>query len=174
MQLAATATREAPTSRARRTNVASYLEAHHLVLVTAESCTAGLIASRLADMPGAGGVLEGAFVVYSVASKQKHLGVKLSTVEEHGLTSEEVALEMARGALARSEANVAVANTGVADDTDPSMEPGTQTFAWVFRTGPLTDQAFTETRTFSGSRNEVRIKAADYALQALVEHHRSL
>ena len=154
--------------------VASYLETHHLVLVTAESCTAGLIASRLADVAGAGGVLEGAFVVYSVLAKQKHLGVKPSTIEEHGLSSEAVALEMARGALARSDANVAIANTGVADDSDPATQPGTQCFAWVFRTGPLTEQAFTETRVFAGSRNEVRIAAADHALAELVEHHRGL
>ena len=157
-------------------HIAGYLEAHHLVLVTAESCTAGLIASRLADAPGAGGVLEGAFVVYSALAKQKHLGVKPATIEEHGLTSEAVALEMARGALARSEANVAIANTGVADGEadEPELEPGTQCFAWVFRTGPLTEQAFTETRVFAGSRNEVRGAAADHALEALVDHHRSL
>lgn len=156
--------------------VADYLETHHLVLVTAESCTAGLIASRLADMPGAGAVLESAFVAYSPQAKHKHLGVKPATIEAHGLTSEAVALEMARGALARSDANVAIANTGVADAQadDPELEPGTQCFAWVFRTGPLTEQAFTETRVFNGERNEVREAAAEHALDALVEHHRSL
>ena len=156
--------------------VADYLEAHHLVLVTAESCTAGLIASRLADVPGAGSVLESAFVVYSPKAKHKHLGVRPATIEAHGLTSEAVALEMARGALARSDANVAIANTGIADqDADDSeLEPGTQCFAWVFRTGPLTEQAFTETRVFNGERNEVREAAAEHALESLVEHHRSL
>jgi len=156
--------------------VADYLEAHHLVLVTAESCTAGLIASRLADVPGAGAVLESAFVTYSPKAKHKHLGVKPATIEAHGLTSEAVALEMARGALARSDANVAIANTGIADGQadDPELEPGTQCFAWVFRTGPLTEQAFTETRVFDGERNEVREAAAEHALDALVEHHRSI
>jgi len=157
-------------------HVAGYLEAHHLVLVTAESCTCGLIASRLADEPGAGAVLESAFVVYSPQAKHKQLGVRPSTIEAHGLTSEAVALEMARGALARSDANVAIANTGIADGTseDPDLEPGTQCFAWVFRTGPLTEQAFTETRVFNGERNEVREAAAEHALDALVEHHRNL
>jgi len=156
--------------------VADYLQANHLVLITAESCTAGLIASRLADVSGAGAVLEGAFVVYSPQAKHKHLGVKPATIQTHGLTSEAVALQMARGALARSDANVAIANTGIADDhsDDPDLEPGTQCFAWVFRTGPLTEQAFTETRVFCGSRNEVREAAADHALDALVEHHRNL
>ena len=155
--------------------VADYLQANHLVLITAESCTAGLIASCLADVSGAGTVLEGAFVVYSPQAKRKHLGVKPATIQTHGLTSEAVALQMARGALARSDANVAIANTGIADaqPDDPDLEPGTQCFAWVFRTGPLTEEAFTETRVFYGSRNEVREAAADYALDALVEHHRS-
>ena len=156
--------------------VAGYLEAHHLLLVTAESCTAGLIASRLADVPGAGAVLESAFVVYSPQAKQKHVGVKPATIEAHGLTSEAVALEMARGALARSDANVAIANTGVADmqADDPELEPGTQCFAWGFRTGPLTEQAFTETRVFHGERNEVREAAAEHALGELVRHHRGI
>ena len=156
--------------------VADYLETHRLVLVTAESCTAGLIASRLADVPGAGAVLESAFVVYSPQAKHKQLGVKPATVENHGLTSEAVALEMARGALARSDANVAIGNTGIADAQadDAETEPGTQCFAWVFRTGPLTEQAFTETRVFAGERNEVREAAAKHALDALVRHHRGL
>ena len=156
--------------------VAGYLAMHHLVLVTAESCTAGLIASRLADVPGAGAVLESAFVAYSPQAKQKHLGVKPATIEAHGLTSEAVALEMARGALARSDANVAIGNTGLADaqPDNPGVEPGTQCFAWVFRTGPLTEQAFTETRVFTGQRNEVREAAAEHALDALVRHHRGL
>jgi nicotinamide mononucleotide (NMN) deamidase PncC len=83
---------------------------------------------------------------------------------------------MARGALARSDANVAIANTGVADvqAEDPDLEPGTQCFAWVFRTGPLTEQAFTETRVFSGGRNAVREAAAEHALDALVDHHRNI
>jgi PncC family amidohydrolase len=155
-------------------NAAQYLKQQGLVVVTAESCTAGLIASRLAEVPGAGGILEGAFVVYDPKAKQRYLGVRKETMDRYNLTSEEVALEMARGALAHSDANVAIANTGVTDDADPAIRPGTQCFAWVFRTGPLTQEAFTETKVFEGSRNAIREASAGYALQRVVDLHRSM
>lgn len=150
---------------------AQYLQDNGLVLVTAESCTAGLIASRLAAVAGAGQVLESAFVVYDPKAKHRYLGVKKSTLERFNLTSEPVALEMARGALAHSDANVALANTGVADGADPAIPPGTQCFAWAFREGNRT-QAFTETRRFEGDRNTIREAAADYALQRIAHYHR--
>jgi len=153
---------------------ARYLKDHSLVLATAESCTAGLIASRLADVKGAGAVLEVAFVVYDPKAKQRVLGVKQQTIERFNLTSEEVALEMARGALANSDADVAVSNTGVTDDTDPDIAPGTQCYAWVFRKGLLADEAFTERKVFEGSRHAIRGASADHALLRLVEHHRRL
>lgn len=150
---------------------AEYLGNHGLVLVTAESCTAGLIASRLAEVPGAGQVLESAFVVYDPKSKQRCLGVSAETLDRHNLTSEPVALEMARGALRHSDANLAIANTGVADDADPAVKPGTQCFAWGFREGKRT-QVFTETKLFDGNRNEIREAAADYALRRIAHYHR--
>lgn len=112
--------------------IADYMKGHRLMLVTAESCTAGLIASRLAEVPGAGKLLECAYVVYSPEAKQRCLGVRKETIERCNLTSEEVAREMAAGALARSDANLAVSNTGVTDDTDPRIPAGTQCFAWPF------------------------------------------
>ena len=79
--------------------VAAYVKRHGLTLVTAESCTAGLIASRLAEVPGAGKLLDCAFVVYTVSAKQRCLGVSRETIERCNLTSEAVAREMALGAL---------------------------------------------------------------------------
>ncbi|MBT2323749.1 CinA family protein [Variovorax paradoxus] len=149
---------------------AQYLADQGLVLVTAESCTAGLIASRLAAVPGAGRVLESAFVVYDPKAKQRHLGVSAETIARYNLTSEPVALEMARGALDHSDADLAIANTGVADDSDPAIKPGTQCFAWAFRQGKRT-QVFTETQHFAGNRNEIREAAADYALQRIAHYH---
>lgn len=152
-------------------DAAEYLGHHGLVLVTAESCTAGLIASRLAEVPGAGQVLESAFVVYHPKAKQRCLGVSAETLDRYNLTSEPVALEMARGALRHSDANLAIANTGVADDADPAVKPGTQCFAWGFREGKRT-QIFTETQRFTGNRNEIREAAADYALERIALYHR--
>lgn len=156
----------------RLQQVADYLCAHALVLTTAESCTAGLIAAHLADVPGAGKSLESAFVVYSPEAKQRHLAVKLETMERHNLTSEPVACEMARGALRNSDANLAIANTGVTDDTDPAIEPGTQCFAWCFAArDTLPEKTFSETRRFSGDRNAIREQAALHALTRIPLWH---
>src|SRR5690606_25588972 len=110
--------------------VARFMERHGLLLVTAESCTAGLIAAHLADVPGAGSLLDCAFVVYSPEAKKQCLNVREQTLKTHNLTSEAVAREMAEGALANSaRANVAIANTGLADDSDKDLPAGTQCFA---------------------------------------------
>ncbi|SEK17133.1 MULTISPECIES: CinA family protein [unclassified Variovorax] len=148
----------------------AYLKKHALVVVTAESCTAGLIASRLAATPGAGQVLESAFVVYDPKAKRRCLGVPAQVLEKNNLTSEPVALAMARGALDNSDAGVAIANTGVADDADPEIAAGTQCFAWVFREGG-DRREFTETRVFQGDRNAIRAASADYALSRVAHYH---
>jgi len=147
--------------------VVGYLQSRSLVLATAESCTAGLIASMLADVPGSGSCLDMGFIVYSPSAKSGFLGVREETIERYGLTSEEVAREMAEGALAQREgrASVAVANTGVADGAPDGdgPPPGTQCFAWscVHRGQVVT---VSETVVFEGDRNEVRRQAARHAL----------
>lgn len=152
--------------------VVAYMTRHGLVMTTAESCTAGLIAAHLADVPGAGSLLECAFVVYSPEAKQQRLGVRPQTIARCNLTSEEVASEMAQGAMRHSQANLAIANTGVTDGTDPAIPPGTQCFAWLFaRQDGLPEKVFTETRQFSGERNTIREQAAAYALTQIPFKH---
>lgn len=85
-----------------------------VMLVTAESCTGGLIAATLTDIAGSSDVFERGFVTYSNTAKSELLGVPAALIEAHGAVSEEVARAMASGALARSRANLAVAVTGVA------------------------------------------------------------
>jgi len=150
--------------------VARYMDQRGLLLVTAESCTAGLIAAHLADVPGAGGLLDCAFVVYSPEAKKQCLNVSERTLQTHNLTSEAVAREMAQGALAASgRANVAIANTGLADDSDKDLPAGTQCFAWAFRSkypeSPMI--LFSETRRFQGDRTQIREASAFYALQGI-------
>lgn len=152
---------------------ARYLAQHRLVLVTAESCTAGLIAATLAEVPGAGQVLEAAFVVYDPKAKRRCLGVPEAVLQRHNLTSEAVARAMAEGALRCSDADLAIANTGVADDSDPQIPAGTQCFAWLFRQGGQT-QGFCETRRFIGTRNAVRQAAAAHALARIAHYHQQL
>ncbi len=149
--------------------IARYMSDNRLILVTAESCTAGLIASTLSEASNAGSLLDCAFVTYSVKAKQKELGVRPETIERFNLTSEEVAAEMAIGALARRPASIAIANTGVVDQIDSTIKPGTQCFAWAFRNMQDKNEIalFTETRLFSGSSRKIRRQSAMYALSRI-------
>lgn len=153
--------------------VARFMREHGLLLTTAESCTAGLIAATLADLPGAGSLLECAFVVYSAAAKQRCLCVSPQTIARCNLTSEEVAREMAVGALARGPATLAIANTGVADSVDPAIPAGTQCFAWAFAADePGEPAVFSATQRFFGERNSVRMAAAEHALLQIPYYYR--
>lgn len=84
------------------------------MLATAESCTGGLIAGRLTDIAGSSAVMDRGFVTYSNGAKEAMLGVPSALIAEHGAVSEAVARAMAEGALARSEAQIAVSVTGIA------------------------------------------------------------
>lgn len=153
--------------------IADYLQDNELILATAESCTAGLVASELARIPGSGSCMDCGLAVYSPESKNRYLKVSFDTIDRYGLTSEEVAAEMAMGALNRNNASIALSNTGIAGPApgDDGTPVGTVCFAWAVRCG---ERAFnyTETRQFDGDRNEVRLAAAHYALERLPHYHR--
>jgi nicotinamide-nucleotide amidase len=89
-------------------------EAEARRIVTAESCTGGLVAALLTEVPGSSAVVERAFVTYSNAAKTEMLGVPAELIAAHGAVSEAVARAMAEGALARSRADVALAIPGIA------------------------------------------------------------
>lgn len=153
--------------------ITDYLADNRLTLTTAESCTAGLILSELARVPGSGQNILCGLGVYSPEAKNRYLGVSFDIMERYGLTSEAVAREMASGALHNSQADVAVANTGIAgpDPGDDGTPAGTICFAWAFQhQGDV--RLFCETRHFHGDRNEVRLAAAHYALERLPHYHR--
>jgi nicotinamide-nucleotide amidase len=88
--------------------------ARKLTIATAESCTGGLVAATLTDIPGSSDVFERGFVTYSDAAKAAMLGVPTSVLERFGAVSRETAEAMAQGALAHSPADLAVAITGIA------------------------------------------------------------
>lgn len=150
-----------------------YLTEHEITLATAESCTAGLVVAELARIAGSGSCIDCGLAVYSPEAKNRYLKVGFDTIERFGLTSEEVALEMAVGALNRNNANAALSNTGVAGPGSP--EDGTPVgrvcFGWAFRNGDEIVE-YTETRDFDGDRNEVRLRAAHHALERLLHYHR--
>lgn len=153
--------------------VAHFLMRRGMTLATAESCTAGLIASKLAEVPGCGSCLRLAIVTYAPEAKIDVLGVAPALIERHGLTSEAVSLAMARGVLNISDASIAVANTGVADEgADDGTPMGTQCFAWIVRAAGRGQEpaAFSETKRFQGERNEIRDAAAEWAL-ARIPHY---
>lgn len=103
-----------PDLLARAEKLLAEARAKHLRIATAESCTGGLIAGLLTEIAGSSDVFERGFVTYSDRAKQELLGVPESLLIRHGAVSHEVALAMAQGALARSEADLAVAVTGIA------------------------------------------------------------
>lgn len=151
-------------------SVLEYLKHHQLVLTTAESCTAGDMVAMLAAIPGTGEVLESGYVVYSPSAKKRLLGVSQETIDRYGLTSEAVAWEMARGALRDSQANVAIATTGIAGpEGEGSIQPGTLCFAWAFAGEPLA--TFTRSQRFFGERAEVMRQGALFGLTQLQHYH---
>ena len=96
-------------------DVIGFLKSRQLSVATAESCTAGLMAAMIADVSGISPVFERGYVTYMPESKHELLGVRFETIDEHGLTSEPVAREMALGALRHSQSVMALSNTGAAE-----------------------------------------------------------
>ena len=113
-----------PDLLARAAELIARYRAAGLMAATAESCTGGLIAGLLTEIPGSSNVLERGFVVYSNAAKEELLGVPAETLERHGAVSEETARAMAEGALKASRADVAVSVTGVAGPDGDGGEAG--------------------------------------------------
>ena len=99
---------------AQATLLLATLRHHRLTLTSAESCTGGLIAAMLTEVPGSSDVFERGFVIYSNAAKAELLGVSPDLIALYGAVSEQVARAMSMGALGRSPADIAVAVTGIA------------------------------------------------------------
>lgn len=152
-------------------SVSQYLIDHELKMATAESCTAGLIISELTRVPGSGQSVDCGLAVYSPEAKNSYLGVSFELLEQYGLTSEETSRAMALGALDNNDADVAVANTGIAGpEPHDGIPVGTVCFAWAFRhEGNI--YLYTATRRFSGDRQEIRLAAAHHALECIPAHH---
>lgn len=135
------------------------------MIACAESCTGGMVAAALTDLPGSSAMLERGFVTYTNDAKIDMLGVKTATLEAHGAVSEEVAHEMAAGALNRSNASLAVAITGIAGPGGSDHKPeGRVCFGLATES-----RVITETIEFGAlGRGSVRLKARDHALGLLL------
>ena len=111
---------------------------HGLHVATAESCTGGLVVAALTEMAGSSDVVECGFVTYSNAAKESMLGVPAETLTRHGAVSAETAAAMAAGALTHSQADLAVAITGIAGPGGSKQKPvGLVHFAAASRDGRL-------------------------------------
>jgi nicotinamide-nucleotide amidase len=135
-----------------------------LTLTTAESCTGGLLAALLTDVPGRSHVFERGFVVYSEDAKCDMLGIARSDVARFGAVSAEVARAMALGALRRSRADVALSITGFAGPAGPEDEEGLVHFAWARRGGTVSER---EEHFGPIGRQGVRLAALRVALVEL-------
>lgn len=136
-----------------------------LRIATAESCTGGMVAAALTDVAGSSDVFDRGFVTYSNAAKQEMLGVSAETLAAHGAVSQEVAREMAEGALAHSAADLAVSVTGIAGPGGSEFKPeGRVCFGLALRG----HETRVETVEFGAKgRDKVRRAARDHALSLL-------
>lgn len=135
------------------------------ILATAESCTGGMVAAALTDLPGSSDIFVGGFVTYSNAMKTDALGVPADMIAAHGAVSEPVARAMAEGARRLADATVAVSITGIAGPGGSEFKPeGRVCFGLAQTAGCLT-----ETVDFGAlGRDRVRRAARDHALRLLL------
>ena len=145
-------------------DLVTYCRARKIILATAESCTGGLIAAAITDIAGSSVMFDRGFVTYSNDAKQQMLGVQEQTLTDHGAVSEEIAQEMAMGALRHSNANVAISVTGIAGPGGSDHKPeGRVCFGLATST-----TTFTETIEFGAlGRDGVRQSAVKHALALL-------
>jgi nicotinamide-nucleotide amidase len=136
-----------------------------LRIVTAESCTGGMVAARLTDIAGSSDVVERGFVTYSNEAKTEMLGVPSALLSQYGAVSAQVARSMAEGALGHARADVAVAITGIAGPGGATAgKPVGLVYLAIARRG---GDIKVERQHFAGDRKEVREAAAARALELL-------
>jgi nicotinamide-nucleotide amidase len=138
-------------------------------LAVAESCTGGLVQAMLTDVPGSSQVFMGGVVAYDNAVKERLLGVSAATLREHGVVSEETAREMAEGVRDRLQATFGIATTGIAGPGGgtPDKPVG---LVYIAVAGPDRTDVFR--LLLSGSREQIRIRAAKQLLWRLIRHAR--
>ncbi len=143
------------------------LKAHGMMLSTAESCTGGGVASAVTEIAGSSAWFERGFVTYSNQSKSDMLGVSPATLARYGAVSEAVVREMVAGALRHSQAQVALAISGIAGPSGGTAEKpvGTVWFAWGVKDGEVAARL----HRLSGNRAEIRRQAVEIALQGVLE-----
>ena len=140
-------------------------KAKGVMIATAESCTGGLIAGAITDIAGSSAVFDRGFVTYTNAAKMQMLDVSAATLDANGAVSEEVASEMAKGALAHSDADLALSVTGIAGPGGSDHKPEGRVCFGLARAGVV----HTETIDFGAlGRDKVRKAAVAHALGLMI------
>jgi competence/damage-inducible protein CinA-like protein len=150
--------------------VGDLLRQRHLTIAVAESCTGGLLASRLTDIPGSSSYLERGAVCYSNRSKTELVGVAPSLIDAHGAVSEEVAAAMARGIRNSASSDVGIGITGIAgpDGGTPAKPVGTVCVAVIVQHDGANEPAsWARTFPFVGGREMVKFQATQAAMNML-------
>lgn len=148
------------------TLVGQELKNRGLILVTAESCTGGGVAQAITEVAGSSAWFDCGFVTYSNASKMALLNVSAEVLQRHGAVSNETASAMCQGALAQSQASVALSTTGIAgpDGGVPDKPVGTVYFGWACEQVTEVERIF-----FCGDRTSVREQTVKHSLRGLLK-----
>ena len=156
----------------RADTILAHAIAQGAVIATAESCTAGLIAGAITEVAGSSAIFDRGFVTYSNDAKVEMLGVKRDTLDRYGAVSENIAAEMAQGALQRSHATLAVSVTGIAGPGGSEHKPEGRV---CFGLASVAQETITVTLDFGAlGRAAVREATVDYALDLILEHLRKV
>ncbi|WP_293780060.1 CinA family protein [uncultured Oxalicibacterium sp.] len=145
--------------------VGEALQQRAWMLATAESCTGGGVAQAITEIAGSSAWFDCGFVTYSNEAKMRLLQVPEQTLAQHGAVSDQTAAAMCLGAIANSQASVAISTTGIAgpDGAVPGKPVGTVYFGWA-----IGDQVQTQRMEFAGDRQAVREQSVIHALQTLL------
>ena len=137
------------------------------MIVTAESCTGGMIAEALTSVGGSTAWFDRSYITYSYESKKEMLGVSDNTIQKKGAISEECVEEMVIGALQQSHAMISVACSGIAGPTGGSLDKpvGTVWISWAMQGHDVSSERF----LFKGDRTQVREQTTEAALQGVLK-----
>lgn len=152
-------------NKSKEFEVVELLISKNLHISFAESCTGGLAAGRLVDLPDASKVLDVSFVTYANEAKVKYLGVLENDIELYGVVSEQIAGQMAKGVAQNNSAEVGVGISGIAGPTGGTEEKPVGTVCFGFS---ICGKVYTFTKHFGNiGRNEVRKKSVDFVFETL-------
>lgn len=137
-----------------------------LHITTAESCTGGMVASRIVDVANASKVFNVAYVTYANEAKEKYLNVDSKTIEKYGVVSEEVTKQMALGALKEANADISIVTSGIVGPTGGTEYKPVGMVC--FGVG-IKDNVYTSTKYFGNiGRNKVRSMATEYIIDFII------